>query len=135
MWLQGNSDAVITDLYGQGKSYLSVDTISNISQVLVKDQSSQRYPPGLSRGKLIVTPNLVPSWSIAVSGKWNDFTISWQPINNTNYGRIFYEVTVNHYNAKVRVLTLTFLLHKDRQQTFIVYAIESILLVRLNYVM
>jgi len=107
MWLQGNSEAVITDLYGQGKSSLSLSSMNNISQVLVRDPSSQRFPPGLPRGRLVVTPTPVLSWSVAVSGKWNDFTVAWQPVNNTNYGRVFYEVTVNNYNAKVGLIILS----------------------------
>jgi hypothetical protein len=109
IWLQGSSEAVITDLFGQGKSVLTVDSISNINQVLVRDQSSRRFPPGLPRGKLIVTPTSVLSWSVAVSGKWNDFTITWQPVNNTNYGRVFYDVTVNNYNPNVRINIITYL--------------------------
>lgn len=80
---------------------MKIDSINNITNINVKDQFAQRYPPGLSRGKINVHPNSVPKWSIIVSGKWNDFTISWQSVNNTNFGRIFYEITVNNYVAKV----------------------------------
>ncbi|ODM95791.1 Proto-oncogene tyrosine-protein kinase ROS [Orchesella cincta] len=101
IWLQGPSEAVITDLFGQGKSSLTVSTISNITNLHVRDQSSQRYPGGLTRNKIQVYPDPILKWTISLQGKWNNFTVSWHPVNNTNYGKILYEVVVNNSISKI----------------------------------
>jgi proto-oncogene tyrosine-protein kinase ROS len=101
IWLQGSSEAVITDLYGQGKSTLKIGTISNITNLHVKDQSSLRYPGGLSKNRVQVNPDPVMKWSIVIGGKWNNFTIQWHPVNNTNYGKVLYEVVVNNSISRV----------------------------------
>lgn len=41
-----------------------------------------------------VIPKPVTQSSIRVSGSWETFNISWNPVTNVNYGQVVYEVKV-----------------------------------------
>lgn len=101
IWLQGSSEAVITDLYGQGKSSLKLSTVPNITNIHVKDQGALKYPGGLPKSKVQVNPHPVPMWSVDVTGQWNNFTVVWRPVNNTTYGKVLYEVLVDNKVSRV----------------------------------
>jgi len=99
LWLEGHSGAIITDLHSKGKSHLRLDTLSNVTNVHVKDQMLMTYPRGLGKHKIKVVPD--PVWSVSVQGIWNEFTISWSHINNTNHGQVYYDVLVNNSISEV----------------------------------
>lgn len=66
-------------------------------------------PPVDSKiNKLIVRPDVVEISSIAIEGNWRDFNVIWRPINNTSYGRVFYEVTfVDPINVDTQPVSTT----------------------------
>lgn len=68
----------------------------------VKDQGSLKYPGGLAKSRVNVNPDPVSKWSIDISGQWNNFTLSWLPVNNTNYGKVLYEVIVEGVISRVK---------------------------------
>lgn len=99
---QGSSEAVITDLYGQSRSSLKLGTVANITNVHVKDVGGLKYPGGLAKNRVQVNPDPVAKWSIDVSGRWDNFTVVWAPVNNTNFGKVLYEVGVGNVLSRVR---------------------------------
>ncbi|KAJ8678681.1 hypothetical protein QAD02_014468 [Eretmocerus hayati] len=61
-------------------------------------QSSPSLTNRRNRGRpLQVSPEPVNSSSISVAGNWRDFNVTWQPSNNTNYGRMLYQLSFTDY--------------------------------------
>jgi len=99
--LQSGSQAMIQELNG-GDSLIPIDSISNITHVLVVDEE-KRGPVGSNQN---VTPSGVLPWSISLNGKWDIFTISWQAVSESRGGAIFYDISINDFNLEVSTLTV-----------------------------
>ncbi|CAG7731891.1 unnamed protein product [Allacma fusca] len=101
MWLQGSAEVVLMDVNTRTRSSLNVDTLSNITNIHVRDQNLQKYPRGLTKENIQVVPNSVPNWSIEIIGGGENFSIVWQPVSNINIGKVYYEVFVNNTFLKI----------------------------------
>lgn len=44
---------------------------------------------------IIVIPEMVDRSSVRVVGPSNSFNVTWDPVNNVNYGEVFYEVSID----------------------------------------
>jgi len=65
--------------------------------VAVMDPALHQYPKNLTSETVVVLPNAVDINSIRVEGTWRNFSISWDPVKNINYGTVFYEVKFADY--------------------------------------
>lgn len=130
LWLQDDRNAVIGDLSGQNAAVITGTSLSHLHTVTIMDPSQQRIPGTVNvkltprstdffccnflvhltqliemfSGDLEVEPDVIPKAvsqsSIRVSGTWESFNISWNPVSNVNYGQVFYEVKVRDGTGK-----------------------------------
>lgn len=59
--------------------------------------------------QIVVIPERVDKHSVKVIGSVNLFNITWDPIQNVNYGEVFYEVSIDSLprnDSVVRIFTL-----------------------------
>lgn len=87
--LSSPSLAQVTDVYGKQPSTLPNIT-SSTSSLLGLVVKTPLPPPRVP--EIVVHPEAVDADSIAIIGTWRDFNVTWRPVNNTSYGRVFYEV-------------------------------------------
>ncbi|KAL6432278.1 hypothetical protein ACFW04_006732 [Cataglyphis niger] len=97
LWLQDGTNAVIGDLSGQNTAVINGITLSGLHMVAVMDPALHQYPNNLTSETVVVAPNAVDFNSIRVEGIWRNFSISWDPVKNVNYGTVFYEVKFADY--------------------------------------
>lgn len=51
-----------------------------------------------------VIPEIIDKSSVSVNGSWKAFSIRWKPVENVNFGTVFYEVIINtELNNETRV--------------------------------
>lgn len=95
LWLQDDRTVVIGNLTGKNLAHIKSIELSDLKVFLVVD-GTQRIVPD-SDEPLNVIPESVNASTVQVTGKWNFFTVSWQPIETVNYGVVFYEIRyLNH---------------------------------------
>ncbi|XP_031627487.1 proto-oncogene tyrosine-protein kinase ROS-like isoform X2 [Contarinia nasturtii] len=90
MWLQDDHTIVVGNLTGKNLAHIKNIELSDLRAFLVIDKT-QRNIPDLDE-PLNVIPEAVNASTIHVTGKWNFFTIIWQPIESVNYGEVSYEI-------------------------------------------
>lgn len=100
LWLQDDRNAVIGDLFGQNTAIINGITLSGLRMVAVMDPALHGYPRNLTSESIVVLPNAVDLDSIRVEGTSGKFNVSWDPVDNINYGTVFYEVKfLDHINT------------------------------------
>lgn len=100
LWLQDDRNAVIGDLFGQNTAIINGITLSGLRMVAVMDPALHGYPKNLTSESVVVLPNAVNLTSIRVEGTSGKFNVSWDPVDNINYGTVFYEVKfLDHINT------------------------------------
>ncbi|XP_046814673.1 proto-oncogene tyrosine-protein kinase ROS isoform X2 [Vespa crabro] len=100
LWLQDDRNAVIGDLFGQNTAIINGITLSGLRMVAVMDPALHGYPRNLTSESVVVLPNAVDFNSIRVEGISGKFNVSWDPVDNINYGTVFYEVKfLDHINT------------------------------------
>ncbi|XP_014608086.1 PREDICTED: proto-oncogene tyrosine-protein kinase ROS isoform X1 [Polistes canadensis] len=97
LWLQDDRNAVIGDLFGQNTAIINGITLSGLRMVAVMDPALHGYPNNLTSESVVVLPNAVDLDSIRVEGTSGKFNVSWDPVDNINYGTVFYEVKFVDY--------------------------------------
>lgn len=97
LWLQDDRTVVFANLSGRGLAQIKSIELSDLKVFTVID-STQRVLPNIST-PLIVIPESVNVSTVQVTGKWDLFTVSWQPIESVTYGTVFYEV--RYFNHSV----------------------------------
>ncbi|XP_015176489.1 PREDICTED: proto-oncogene tyrosine-protein kinase ROS isoform X2 [Polistes dominula] len=97
LWLQDDRNAVIGDLFGQNTAIINGITLSGLRMVAVMDPALHGYPKNLTSENVVVLPNAVDLDSIRVEGNSGKFNVSWDPVDNINYGTVFYEVKFVDY--------------------------------------
>jgi proto-oncogene tyrosine-protein kinase ROS len=96
VFLATPSSASLMSVRGKYTSILNnIGIHSNITSLTVTAPIPPLHPK--ATGRIIVRPQSVNVSSIAISGTWRDFNITWQRVNNTNYGKVFYEVAFTDY--------------------------------------
>ncbi|XP_031638812.1 proto-oncogene tyrosine-protein kinase ROS-like [Contarinia nasturtii] len=90
MWLQDDHKIVVGNLTGKNLAHIENIKLSDLRAFLVIDKTQRNIPE--SDEPLNVIPEAVNSSTIQVTGKWNFFTIIWQPIETVNYGEVSYEI-------------------------------------------
>lgn len=95
LWLQDDRTVVIGNLTGKNLAHIKSIELSDLKVFLIIDDTQRTVPD--SDEPLNVIPEAVNASTIQVTGKWNFFTVSWQPIEAVNYGVVFYEIRyLNH---------------------------------------
>ncbi|XP_076244805.1 receptor protein-tyrosine kinase sevenless isoform X2 [Calliopsis andreniformis] len=119
LWLQDDRNAVIGDLSGQNTAIINGITLSGLHMVAVMDPALHQYPKNLTSETAVVLPNAVNYSSIRVEGTWRNFNISWDPVENINYGTVFYEVKFADYintNSNPEITTETSMPYNNSEQ-------------------
>lgn len=119
LWLQDNKNAVIGDLAGQNTAIINGITLSGLYMVSILDSGLHQYPKSLTSESVVVSPNAVDLNSIRVEGSWRSFKISWDPVINTNYGTVFYEVKFADHintNSNSQITTETAVLYNNSEK-------------------
>ncbi|XP_076645581.1 receptor protein-tyrosine kinase sevenless isoform X2 [Halictus rubicundus] len=119
LWLQDDRNAVIGDLSGQNTAVINGITLSGLHMVAVMDSALHRYPNNLVSETVVVLPKAVSYNSIRVEGTWRNFNISWDPVDNINYGTVFYEVKFADYintNSNPEITTETSMSYNNSEQ-------------------
>ncbi|CAH0553544.1 unnamed protein product [Brassicogethes aeneus] len=100
IWLQDDKNAAISDLTGKNVATVSGKSISDLNMVYIIDSSLQTRPDNIS-GEIVVIPEAIDKDSIKVLGSTSSFNISWDPVENVNYGTVFYEVQIESFARKM----------------------------------
>ncbi|KAK2578971.1 hypothetical protein KPH14_011171 [Odynerus spinipes] len=119
LWLQDDRNAVIGDLSGQNTAIINGITLSGLRMVAVMDPALHGYPKNLTSESIIVLPNAVDLDSIRVEGTWKKFNVSWNPVDNINYGTVFYEVKFTDYiniNSNPEITSETFMPYNNSER-------------------
>ncbi|XP_015429752.1 PREDICTED: proto-oncogene tyrosine-protein kinase ROS [Dufourea novaeangliae] len=119
LWLQDDRNAVIGDLSGQNTAVINGITLSGLHMVAVMDPALHQYPNNLTSETVVVLPKAVNYNSIRVEGTWRNFNISWDPVENINYGTVFYEVKFADYintNSNPEITTETSMAYNNSEQ-------------------
>ncbi|XP_043257692.1 proto-oncogene tyrosine-protein kinase ROS isoform X3 [Colletes gigas] len=119
LWLQDDRNAVIGDLSGQNTAIINGITLSGLHMVAVMDPALHQYPENLTSETVVILPNAVNYSSIRVEGTWRNFNISWDPVENINYGTVFYEVKFADYintNSNPEITTETSMPYNNSEQ-------------------
>lgn len=119
LWLQDDRNAVIGDLSGQNTAVINGITLSGLHMVAIMDPALHQYPKNFTSEIVTVLPNAVNYDSIRVEGTWRNFNISWDPVENINYGTVFYEVKFADYintNSNPEITTETSMPYNNSEQ-------------------
>ncbi|XP_015109279.1 proto-oncogene tyrosine-protein kinase ROS [Diachasma alloeum] len=119
LWLQDDRNAVIGDLTGQNTAVINGISLIGLHMVAVVDPALHQYPENLTSETISVIPNAVGLDSIRVEGSWRNFSVSWAPVTNINYGTVFYEVKFADYintNSNAEITTETSLPYNNSDQ-------------------
>lgn len=92
LWLQDDRNAIIGDMNGQNTAVINGITLSGLHMTSILNPHLHQFPKFLNSENIVVLPNSVNYQSIKIEGNWTNFNISWDPVNNTNYGIVFYKV-------------------------------------------
>ncbi|XP_034935442.1 proto-oncogene tyrosine-protein kinase ROS isoform X2 [Chelonus insularis] len=119
LWLQDDKNAVIGDLTGQNTAMINGITLIGLHMVAIIDPALHQYPDGLTKENISVIPRAVAFDSIRVEGTWRNFYVTWDPVNNTNYGTVFYEVKFANFintNSNAEITTDTIVPYNNSEQ-------------------
>ncbi|XP_043492014.1 proto-oncogene tyrosine-protein kinase ROS isoform X2 [Polistes fuscatus] len=119
LWLQDDRNAVIGDLFGQNTAIINGITLSGLRMVAVMDPALHGYPKNLTSESVVVLPNAVDLDSIRVEGTSGKFNVSWDPVDNINYGTVFYEVKFVDYintNSNPEITSETFMPYNNSER-------------------
>ncbi|XP_006571431.2 proto-oncogene tyrosine-protein kinase ROS isoform X3 [Apis mellifera] len=119
LWLQDDRNAVIGDLSGQNTAIINGITLSGLHMIAIMDPALHQYPKNFTSETVTVLPNAVNYDSIRVEGTWRNFNISWDPVENINYGTVFYEVKFADYintNSNPEITTETSMPYNNSEQ-------------------
>ncbi|KAK0161869.1 hypothetical protein PV327_008274 [Microctonus hyperodae] len=119
LWLQDDRNAVIGDLTGQNTAIINGISLIGLHMVTLMDPALHQYPNNLTSENISVIPIAVKYDSIRVEGSWQNFNVSWDPVTNTNYGTVFYEVKFADYintNSNAEITTETTMSYNNSEQ-------------------
>ncbi|XP_012264218.2 proto-oncogene tyrosine-protein kinase ROS isoform X2 [Athalia rosae] len=135
LWLQDDRNAVIGDLSGQNTAVINGITLSGLQMVAIMDHALHQYPKNLSSENITVLPSAVNVDSIRVVGNWSKFNVSWDPVRNTNYGTVFYEVKyADHINTNANPeITKETTIAYNNSERFSPYAILEVTIKAFTY--
>ncbi|XP_063534702.1 proto-oncogene tyrosine-protein kinase ROS [Cydia strobilella] len=88
VWVADASRAVVSDLQGRNTAEL----VSRVHVIAVRDPTRHK-----DSESLIAIPDTINASSIAVSGVWDRFNVTWSPAAevNVNNSRVYYDVGLN----------------------------------------
>ncbi|XP_076304800.1 proto-oncogene tyrosine-protein kinase ROS-like [Tachypleus tridentatus] len=94
-WVQEENQALLSDTEGQNVARMSGLGLYGIQSLAVVHQSLQPYPDEINSKNINVIPEVIPENDILLTGKWDNFTISWPSSKRVNYGQVFYKVKID----------------------------------------
>ncbi|KAL3277022.1 hypothetical protein HHI36_012384 [Cryptolaemus montrouzieri] len=117
LWLQDDKTAAVSDLHGQNVATVREATMTDLTTVYVVDPTLHKLPATDTRtvDDIVVIPNIVNRDSVKVIGSSESFNVSWDPVNNVNYGVVFYEVQIDPLSRNDSTVITTYPSIKYRQ--------------------
>lgn len=92
LWLQDNHTVVVGDMSGRNMAQINNSKLNGIRTISVIDPAHHVYPRNLSN--IVVIPHKVWDESIQIYGTWTSFNITWNRVQNVNFGQVFYELGI-----------------------------------------
>lgn len=92
VWRQDDKTIVFGDMDGKNLAYFKNDKLTGLTCIMVIDKTHHTYPE--IDGNINVIPEAIPNASIQIIGTYKFFNITWEPIENVNYGNVFYEIKI-----------------------------------------
>lgn len=91
LWLQDDQTAVISNVTGRNLAHLRHIKLNGLKTFAIIDPTQQTRPANIT-GDVHVIPDQLNASSIRVTGTAGSFNITWDPVQNVNYGQVFYEI-------------------------------------------
>lgn len=92
VWRQDDKTIVFGDMDGKNLAYFKNDKLIGLTCIMVIDKTHHSYPNIV--GTINVIPEAIPIPSIQIIGTYKIFNITWDKIENVNYGNVFYEIKI-----------------------------------------
>lgn len=92
VWRQDDKTIVFGDMDGKNLAYFKNDKLTGLTCIMVIDKTHHTYPE--ISGNINVIPEAIPNSSIQIIGTYKIFNITWEKIENVNYGSVFYEIKI-----------------------------------------
>lgn len=143
LWLQDNKNAAISDLNGKNVAKISGKSMSGLTMVSIVDSALHVWPSKYMHlvylkisfneihvidistefdEEISTIPQTVDEASIKVNGSWKAFNITWNPVENVNFGTVFYEISIKdkirNESAAREITTLPFIRYWQKVQPF-----------------
>ncbi|XP_022257171.1 proto-oncogene tyrosine-protein kinase ROS-like [Limulus polyphemus] len=80
---------------GQNVARMSGLGLYGIQSLAVVHQSLHPYPDETNPKSVNVIPEVISENDVLLTGKWDNFTISWPNSKRVNYGQVFYKVKID----------------------------------------
>ncbi|GJQ85805.1 sev [Trypoxylus dichotomus] len=96
LWLQDDEHAVISNLEGRNVAIINGTSLSGLNMVHVMDSTLNVLPSNfnIKEEDINVLPDMVDAANVRVVGSWDSFNITWDPVENVNFGTVFYEIKI-----------------------------------------
>ncbi|XP_071055369.1 proto-oncogene tyrosine-protein kinase ROS isoform X1 [Onthophagus taurus] len=103
LWQQDDDNAVISNLEGKNIAVLNAESFTDLHMISVLDPASRKISNhiNVTLENINVIPDIVDKDSLKVVGDWKFFNITWKPVDNVNYGSVFYEVKFSDRDATI----------------------------------
>lgn len=92
VWRQNDGTIVFGDIQGKNLAFFENEKLNGLTCIVVIDKTHHQFPENVENVSVI--PDQVSEESIQIIGTYKFFNITWNPVKNVNYGKIFYEIKV-----------------------------------------
>ncbi|KAG8193693.1 hypothetical protein JTE90_024054 [Oedothorax gibbosus] len=104
-WLHENQQAFVSDIKGNNLARMRREGLNGLTSMEIIDPSLHPYPKGLDMNTIKVVPAPIFEKDIQICGTHNRFNITWVPVANVNYGKVFYEITLDDGSEVFSLIT------------------------------
>lgn len=93
VWRQDDKTIVVGDVDGRNLAYFTNEKLTGLTCLTVIDKTHHAHP-NISGHTINVIPDQIPVASIQIIGTYKFFNITWDRVENVNYGDVFYEIKI-----------------------------------------
>lgn len=94
LWLRDDHTVIVSNLTGKNLAHLKNIELNELKAFSVIDPTQHNESLDIN-----VVPDHINASTVQVTGKWNLFTVSWQPVKTVTYGDVFYEIRYLNYTV------------------------------------
>ncbi|XP_070506789.1 protein sevenless isoform X5 [Chironomus tepperi] len=93
VWRQNDKTIVFGDIQGKNLAFFENEKLNGLTCIVVIDKTHHQFPDNVF-GEVSVIPEQVSEDSIQIIGTYKFFNITWKPVKNVNYGKVYYDIRV-----------------------------------------